>query len=142
VNGPYASESHAWGFRWSGAASVKDAFEAVCASGPLVVTTGYGGGFVMDAFYNNPAVDADSHSSAGRTGWWWAGHSTDGAVWTANGGGIDMESLANANFYGLNLDPVGWTGESLTVPTPEPATAGLLAAGLSMLWRRREYRRA
>lgn len=143
VNGPYASESHAWGYRWSGAGSVKDAVSAIDAAGPLTVTTGYGGGFVMDAFYNNPAVDSDNHSSTGRTGWWWAGHSANGSTWVGNGGGIDTEPLVNQGFYGLNLDPAGWTGDSLTVPAPEPATLGLLAIGAAGLLRRRgEYRRA
>jgi hypothetical protein len=134
VNGPYATESHAWGFRWDGAAYVSDALSAIDAAGTLNITTQYGGGFLGDAYYNNPSIDSDNHTSAGFTGWWWAGDTINGgANWMANTEGLNVTSLANGKIEGFNLVTnydewlVGDT--TLTIPVPEPCTIAILGLG-------------
>ncbi len=136
TNGPYVSEAHAWGYRWDGSEYLSDALAAVDAAGALDVTTGYGGGFLSDATYAD--ADGDSHTSAGYTGWWWLGQTTNGgATWTGNAVGIDQEPLADGKIEGMNMDAGAWTSDTLTVPVPEPATLGLLAVGAAAVLRRR-----
>jgi hypothetical protein len=134
TNGPYATESHAWGFRWDGSAYVSDALAAIDAAGDLDVTTLYGGAFIGDAFYYNPSVDNDNHTSAGFTGWWWAGDTTNGGLtWTGNDAGINTEILSNGNIEGFNLvqDFDEWLNGSatLTIPVPEPCALAFLTLG-------------
>jgi len=137
TNGPYTTESHAWGYRWSGIKYLSDAVTDICAAGALNVTTTSGGAFLADAFYYDPLLDADNHTSAGYTGWWWAGETTDGgASWTANPGGITTEILGHGKIEGLNMDAGNWTSDTLTVPVPEPGSLFLLLAG-GVLWSRR-----
>ena len=137
--GPYETEAHAWGYRWSGEEYVSDALEAICAAGPLVVTTAYGGAFVDDAFYNDPAIDSDDHTSAPEfSGWWWAGSTSDGgATWDLNAAGIDVEPLGHHLIEGLNVDEQNWTSETLTIPVPEPSSLALLVGGAAVALRRR-----
>jgi hypothetical protein len=127
LNGPYATESHAWGFRWEGMAYVSDALAAIDAAGALDITTQYGGGFVGDAFYENALIDSDNHTSAGFTGWWWAGDTINGGTsWTANADSITAEMLGNGKIEGFNLvtnyDEWLVGDATLTIPVPEPAT--------------------
>jgi len=139
TNGPYVSEAHAWGYRWDGDATLADALAAVAAAGPLEVVTGYGGGFLLDAFYAD--ADGDQHTSDGFSGWWWIGESADGgATWTANAAGIDQKTLAPGRLEGFNMDSGAWTSATLTVPVPEPATCALVAAALVGLFVRRKVR--
>jgi len=139
TNGPYASEAHAWGFRWGdadGTLHVSDALAAIEAAGGLDVTTAYGGGFLNDAFYAD--ADGDAHSTAGFSGWWWSGETTDGgATWTGNAVGIDQEPLVDGNIEGFNMDSGAWTSTSLSIPIPEPAALALLAVGAAAALRRR-----
>jgi len=139
TNGPYVSEAHAWGFRWGeadGPLYVSDALAAVDAAGALDVTTAYGGGFLSDATYAD--ADGDAHSTTGYSGWWWVGETSDGgATWTGNAGGIDQEPLVDGSIEGFNMDGGAWWSDTLTVPTPEPASLGLLALGAAAAMRRR-----
>jgi hypothetical protein len=130
TNSPYATESHAWGFRWDGDAYVSDALAAIDSAGALDIATLYGGAFVGDASYNDLAIDTDFHTSAGFTGWWWAGDTTDGGLsWNGNDAGINTEFLRNGKIEGLNLDNDNWTSSTLTIPTPEPCTVAFLTLG-------------
>jgi len=128
TNGPYVSEAHAWGYRWDGVGYVSEALAAIADAGGLNVTFSYGGGFVNDAFY--PDADGDNHTTAGFTGWWWTGETTDGGqTWTGNVLGLDQERLAAGKIEGLNMDSGAWTSDTLTIPLPEPATMLLVALG-------------
>jgi hypothetical protein len=139
TNGPYQTGSHAWGFRWDGTAYLSDALTAIDAAGALDVTTSYYGQFVNDVFYQNPLIDGDNHTSAGYSGWWWAGDTTDGGVtWTGNEGGITSEILGNGKIEGLNLDNDNWASATLTIPTPEPCSLTILALGGLLLRRRKD----
>ena len=137
TNGPYNTESHAWGYRWDGTAYVSDALDAIDAAGALDMDFGYGGGFVNDAYYNEASqgIGTDNHTSAGYTGWWALGDTMDfGATWTMNGGGVTAELLANGKIEGLNMDSGSWTLDTLTIPeaapVPIPGAVWLLGSGL------------
>ena len=134
INGPYSTESHAWGFRWEGAAYVSDALSAIDAAGALNITTQYDGEFLGDAYYNNPLIDSDNHTSVGYTGWWWTGDTTDGGgSWNENAGSITEEILSSGKIEGFNLvhDYDEWLvgSSTLTIPVPEPCTLSILGLG-------------
>ena len=138
TNGPYTTESHAWGYRWSGAKYVSDAITNICAAGALNATTTSGGAFLADAFYYDPLLDTDNHTTTGYAGWWWAGETTDGgATWALNSGGITTELLGHGKIEGLNMDSGNWTGDTLTIPVPEPGSLTVLLVGSGWLGRRR-----
>lgn len=138
TNGPYTTESHAWGYRWSGTKYLSDAVTDICAAGVLAATTTSGGAFMADAFYYDPLLDADDHTSAGYAGWWWAGETTDGgASWVSNSGGLTTELLGHGKIEGLNMDSGNWTSGTLTIPLPELGSLFLLLAGGLLLARRR-----
>ena len=138
TNGPYTTESHAWGYLWSGDKYVSDAITDICAAGALSVTTTSGGAFLADAFYYDPGLDSDNHTTTGYAGWWWAGETTDGgATWALNTGGITTELLGHGKIEGLNMDSGNWTGDTLTIPVPEPGGLVLLLAGSLLSTRRR-----
>jgi hypothetical protein len=159
TNGPYASEAHAWGFRWGeadGTLYVADALAAIDAAGALDVITAYGGNFLSDAFYTDADGDAHTTDASGEapdtaydlgagdySGWWWVGETTDaGATWASleEGGldaGIAEEPLTPGTLYGFNMDSGAWWSDTLTLPTPEPATLGLLAVGAAAALARR-----
>jgi hypothetical protein len=144
INGPYTTESHAWGFRWDGTAYISDALSAIDTAGALDITTQYDGGFLGDAYYNNPLIDGDNHTSAGFTGWWWAGNTTDGgASWNANADGINATTLASGKIEGFNLvaDFDEWlVGDAtLTIPVPEPSTITILVLGGLLLRKGKNY---
>jgi hypothetical protein len=143
INDPYTTESHAWGYRWDGTAYVSDALAAIDAAGALDITTSYGGAFPSDAFYNDPSIDSDNHTSAGWSGWWWLGDTLNGgATWTPNDVGITSEILGNGKIEGLNLvqnyDEWLVGSSTLTIPTPEPCTIMLLGLGRLFLRRRKD----
>lgn len=143
TNGPYITESHAWGYRWSETKYLSDAITDICASGALNVTTAYDGAFPYDAFYNDPSIDSDNHTSAGWSGWWWLGDTMDGgATWTPNEGGITSEILGDGKIEGLNsvINFDEWLagGSTLTIPVPEPCTITLLGLGGLLLRKRKD----
>jgi len=133
TNGPYLSESHAWGYRWSGTKHVLDALNAIAAAGALDVQFGYGGGFLLNAYYDDPAIDTDHHTTAGYDGWCWSAGSADGGrTWELNAGGADTEILAHNQIEAFNFNPGSWTGDNLSIPVPEPATAVLLLLAMTV----------
>jgi hypothetical protein len=139
TNGPYQTSSHAWGFRWDGTAYLSDALAAIDAAGALNITTLYGGNFVGDAFYYNPSIDSDNHTSAGYSGWWWVGDTINGgATWDATSAGLTSEIITSGEIEGLNLDNDNWTSATLTIPTPEPCTLTILAIGGLLVGKRKK----
>ena len=143
TNGPYETSSHAWGFRWDGTAYLSDALAAIDAAGALNITTLYGGDFVGDAFYYNPSIDSDNHTSAGHSGWWWVGDTINGGVtWDATAAGLTSEILSSGKIEGLNsvtnYDEWLAGGDTLTIPTPEPCTLTILAIGGLLLRKRKD----
>ncbi len=137
TNGPYITESHAWGYRWSGTEYLSDALTAIDAAGPLDIVTGYGGAFLNDAYYYDPLIDTDDHTSENYTGWWACGESTDGGkTWSLNGGGLTGEVLHDESIEGMNMDFTNWTLDTITVPVPEPLTICLFAFGGLIMIRR------
>jgi len=143
TNGSYATESHAWGFRWAGTAYVSDALAAIDTAGALDIATLYGGDFVGDAFYYNPSIDSDNHTSAGYSGWWWVGDTINGGVtWDATAAGITSEILGNGKIEGLNsvtnYDEWLTGGTTLTIPVPEPCALTILAIGGLLVGMRKE----
>jgi len=143
TNGPYISEAHAWGFRWDGTAYLAGTLAAIDAAGSLDLTYGYGGGFLLHAFYGDAGGDKhNTQSPIDYAGWWWLGDTTDGGLtWTANLVGTNAKTLAHGRIEGLNMDSGAWTGATLTIPVPEPATIGLLAAGAGAILLRLRRRR-
>jgi len=131
TNGPYVTEAHGWGYRWEDTAYVSDALAAIDTAGALNLVYGYQGGFLLHAFYSDP--DGDLHNTQSPNdyaGWWWMGDTTDGGLtWIESQVGIKDKTLAHGRIEGLNMDSGAWTGATLTIPVPEPATIGLLAAG-------------
>lgn len=143
INGPYETSSHAWGFRWDGTAYLSDALTAIDAAGALNITTLYGGDFVGDAFYYNPSIDSDNHTSAGYSGWWWVGDTMNGgATWNATAAGLTSEILTNDEIEGFNLvtnyDEWLAGSDTLTIPTPEPCTLTILAIGGLLVGKRKK----
>jgi len=139
TNGPYVTESHAWGFKWDDTAYISDALAAIDAAGALDIVTGYEGAFLNDAYYYDPSIDSDNHTSSGYTGWWWLGDTTDGGLsWNDNQNDMLSEILWDGGIEGINGNPGDWTNANLTIPTvPEPAAITLLAIG-GLLIRRRK----
>lgn len=138
TNGPYLTEAHAWGYRWSGNEMVLDALQAIDAAGPLDLEFGYGGAFLMHATYNNPLIDTDQHRTTGWGGWCYLAGSADGGqTWQPNGGGVDTEPLGHGQFEGINFNPGAWTFSNFDIPAPEPASLVLLFAGGFLGLRRR-----
>lgn len=123
TNGPYVTESHAWGYRWDGSATVKDALLAIEAGGSLSLEFAFGGGFLNHAWYDD---GIDTHTTDGYAGWVWSGSTADGGeTLVLNGGGLDVEPLQHHVIEAINWNPGLWTGDNFTIPVPEPA-AGLI----------------
>ena len=155
MNGPYATESHAFGYRWDGTATTEQQMlEAFQNAGVFSMDSGYGGTFIYDFIYNN-GVDSHTHSDEpGSWGYastsdpssnWCDGWST--TQWNANCAGINQEYISDGQFEGLNAIyfygsyPAGETcadyGLDIPFATPEPATMLLLGIGVVLVRRKR-----
>ncbi len=148
MGGPYATESHAFGFRWDGTAYVSDMLNAFHNAGVFTLSSGYGGAFLMDIVYDD---GIDHHTHADEEGSWnlastddpyaqWGAMSSDGTKlgeWDANPAGYNQELLANGQLEGINA--ISWFGGdpnayTLDVPfaaaVPEPGSLAGLLGGL------------
>lgn len=124
TNGPYATEAHAWGYRWDGPTTIKDALLVIEASSTLTVEYAFGGGFVNNAWYDD---GVDHHATDGYAGWVWVGSTADGGdTLVLNGGGVHVEPLEHHVIEAINWNPGDWTGANFTIPAPEPATSLML----------------
>ena len=147
-SGPYQTESHAFGFRWSGTAYESDMLAAFNDAGVFSVDSGYGGSFLVDLVYND---GIESHTHADQTGSWnlastddpyaqWGAMTSDWeklGEWDANRKGYDQELLADGQLEGINA--IDWFGGNpnayfLDVPfaeaVPVPGAVWLLGSGL------------
>lgn len=140
------SESHAFGYRWDGDAYESDMLAAFNDAGILTVTTGYGGGFIMNIGYTDD--DGETHLHVEEGSWNLASTSDPNAVWGTwgdsewdfNTAGADQESLVDGQYEGINA--IMWFGtmpayadDQLDIPlaaapVPVPAAAWLLGSGL------------
>ncbi|MGI6655735.1 MAG: hypothetical protein ACOX5Z_02695 [Desulfobulbus sp.] len=149
------SQSHAFGFRWDGTAYLIDMLNAFNDAGILTVTTGYGGGFVMNIGYDG-AADGEVHLHVQEGSWNLASTADPNAPWSSgwafNRAGADKELLADGQYEGINA--IIWGGDrpdyadtkldipfaDPPAPVPVPGAIWLLGAGviaLSGLGRRR-----
>ena len=111
TNGPYATESHAWGFRWEGSAYVSDALAAI-DSAVLWISQHYTAGRLSATHFITIHRSITTIIQARLYGWWWAGDTIDGGlIWNGNDAGINTEFLSNGRIEGLNLDDL--TGQVL-----------------------------
>jgi len=141
TNGPYVTESHAFGYRWDGSAFLTDAIAAINLAGGLDLDdSGFGGGFVTIGTYND---GVDNHTNAGHSGWVWLADTTDhGVTYNQNGGGTDVEVLGNLKVEVININLTGvFTGDNATLPiVPEPTSAMLLLGSGGLMLLRRKAR--
>ncbi|MGI6655732.1 MAG: hypothetical protein ACOX5Z_02680 [Desulfobulbus sp.] len=156
---PIVSESHAFGYRWDGTAYLIDMLNAFNDAGILTVTTGYGGGFIMNIGYVD-IRDDEVHLHVEEGSWNLASTSNPYARWGTwgdsewefNTAGADEELLADGQYEGINA--IMWFGSlpdyadtqldipftDPPAPVPVPGAIWLLGAGviaLSGLGRRR-----
>jgi hypothetical protein len=127
--GGYVTESHAFGYRWTGTSTAWAAMQDLetASGGALDFTSG--GSFLEYAEYND---GTDFHSNKTPTdywGWFALGDSADGITWTANAG--IGGNLIDGWFFGINSDKDNWTLATLDTPAvPIPAAVWLLGSGL------------
>jgi hypothetical protein len=143
-NGPATvTEAHAFGYRWDGTKYVADMLQEFHDAGVFTVTTAYGGSFLDNIVYEDPAEPAGLHTNLGN-GWWSMASTTDpdadwgsfgDSEWDYNLVGINEELLVDGQIEGASaMVPFGMTlpayaNDQLDVPTvPEPTFLG--AVGL------------
>lgn len=147
--GPYASPAHAFLYRWDGSASVLDMLNAFQDAGVFTFT---GTSFLGNINYTD--TDGDVHTNPVNGNWElasgtnplgeWEGFDTTNPDWDFNLGGMDLETLTDGQFEGINAafyDPdngYARVGTPLTVPiVPEPSSAMLIAGLAGLVLRRR-----
>ena len=136
TNGPYDTETHAWGYMWDGTKKIVDALNALDSAGALDIITGYGGSFLNDAYYDevSQGIGTDDHTSAGYSGWWAIAECIDGIEWALNGG--IGGNLTDGKYFGHNMDSGAWTIATLDTPfasVPIPGAIWLLGSGILAL---------
>jgi hypothetical protein len=122
------SPSHAWLFRWDGAATHEDAYAAIdVAEGSDFSWSG--GPFVSFMAYADDDGDAHTTTNIGWLSFWSSG---DGESWLDLQVGIGDEQLVDGGWAGANanLEVDGWPGEPPLAPLPEPGTSLLLGLGM------------
>ncbi len=150
-SGPYATPAHAFLYQWEGSQTLEGMLSDFESAGVLdvdIAVFDFGGGpvsFLNDIAYTG--TDGDTHSHADEAGSWevasvtnplgaWEGFDPANPDWTFNGGGVDVEFLADGQFEGINaasfpapnFDRVG---SPLSVPlVPEPGSLFLLGAAM------------
>ena len=130
--------SYAFGYRWDQAATGFDMVRDVAAAGGLDFTYTDWGAFGL-------AVDTISYNGNSMgTGGYPADYvyyylSNDGLNWSESPAGASSTGLESGNWNGWAQQSVGYPGpySAPVTPVPEPASAGLLAAGAAVLgWTR------
>jgi hypothetical protein len=146
------SESHAFGYRWTGTAYESDMLAAFNSAGILTITTGYEGAFIYNIGYNDVG-DNEVHlhieegswllaSTSNPYAYWggldWAGWTGPPTEWDFNTAGITQELLADGQYEGINA--IMWFGtlpsyanDQLNIPlaaVPIPGALWLLGSGL------------
>ncbi len=140
------SESHAFGYRWDGTAYESQMLQDFHDAGILAVTTGYGGGFVMNIAYND-TEDNEVHMHIEEGSWNLASTSNPNANWGTWGasewdfniGGTDVEVLADGQYEGINAimfygTPPAYADDQLDIPfAAVPLPSGLLLLGWGLV---------
>ncbi|WDN89830.1 hypothetical protein BuS5_02798 [Desulfosarcina sp. BuS5] len=137
------SESHAFGYRWDGAKYESEMLDDFHNAGILAVSTGYGGGFVMNIAYDD-VDDNEVHMHIEEGSWNLASTSDSNARWGTwgdsewdfNSGGTDVELLVDGQYEGINAimyfgSLPDYADDQLDIPAvPVPAAVWLLGSGI------------
>ncbi|MBI9092617.1 MAG: PEP-CTERM sorting domain-containing protein [Desulfobacterium sp.] len=136
-------ESHAFGYRWDGVKTEQNMLQDFHDAGIFAMTTGYGGGFLMNLAYYDGTDEVHMHVEEGS--WNLASTSNPNARWGTwgdsewdfNKGGTNAEMIADGQFEGINAVMYygvlpSYADDQLDIPfaTPVPAAIWLLGFGL------------
>jgi hypothetical protein len=148
------SESHAFGYRWDGTKYVSDMLNDFSNAGILTVSTSYGGAFLSNIGYIDPAEPYGAHMHIEEGSWNLASTSNPYARWGSwgdsewdfNQAGMTQELLANGQFEGINAilffgQMPAYANDQLDIPMviPEPVTIVVLTLGAVGLVLRRRH---